>query len=80
MLIDWFKLYDGNGVLRVFEDFNDPDNFAKVQADYLCPVPSTNCVNLFVTYFNQQNGSAYTYEQIAALYLKMTGKVLNICD
>lgn len=78
--IDWVRVYDANGVLQVREEFNDPTNITKVPKNFLCPTPTSNCKQLFTNYFNQQNGSAFTYDQIASLYLGLTGKVLEICE
>ncbi|MBO9633469.1 MAG: hypothetical protein J7578_10165 [Chitinophagaceae bacterium] len=78
--IDWVRIYDANGILQVREEFNDPTNITKINKNFLCPTPTSNCKQIFTNYFNQQNGSALTYDQIAALYLGLTGKVLEICD
>lgn len=77
--IDWFRLYDGDNKLVYFEDFVDPHNRALYNSDIFCTTPVPSCDKKFVTYYNQQKGTSYTYEQIDSVYFNSCGKHLDVC-
>jgi RHS repeat-associated protein len=76
--VDWVKMYDANGKVRYFEDYLDPNKPALPDADYICPSAIPDCQSSFVDYFNQQQGTSYTLQQIEALYAA-AGVVLDVC-
>jgi len=76
--VDWFKTYDGNGKLVYFEDFNDPDNRAAYDSSFICATPVPSCGDRFVTYYNQEQGTTYTFSEIDSIYTA-AGLVLDVC-
>lgn len=77
--IDWVKMYDANGNIVVSEDYNNPATRSAINSSFLCPQPAANCQAPFVTYFNQQKGTSYTFGEIDALYQTTCGSSVNVC-
>ncbi|MBW7893090.1 MAG: hypothetical protein H3C48_19115, partial [Chitinophagaceae bacterium] len=77
--LDWIKMYDADGNVTVHEDYNDPSTRAVIHPSFLCPQPGGDCKDLFTNFFNQKQGTSYSYEEIESLYLTTCGERLDVC-
>ncbi|MGN6419487.1 MAG: RHS repeat-associated core domain-containing protein [Pseudobacter sp.] len=77
--LDYVKVYNSKGQIYFSEDFEDQQRRALVDPAFLCPKATADCKTPFLTYFNQQRGTSYTFDQIDSLHFAMTGTSLNIC-
>lgn len=77
--LDYFKIYNENGVLMLHETFDDPGERATVPVSLFANPPAQSCLQSFTTYFNQQYGTSYTTAQIDSLYYSYFGTHLPVC-
>jgi hypothetical protein len=80
--IDYYKLEKDNGEIIYFEDFTDPNKSMRIDKKYFVstkPSSITSCSDCFTNYFNQQQNTSYTFQQIADLYKQTCGKELDVC-
>jgi hypothetical protein len=76
--VDYVKMYNNTGRLVYNEEFTNPQDFAIPPYEWICNKP-TDCQGSFTTYFNQKNGTTYTYSQIVNLFKKICNQDLNVC-
>ncbi|HRP55601.1 RHS repeat-associated core domain-containing protein [Agriterribacter sp.] len=79
-VLDWTKIYNPTGKLVFFDDYLTNATRQTVAPSFVCPEPAISCEQSFTTYFNQQKGTHYTYEQIDSVYFKTCGKHVNVCN
>jgi len=77
--LDWVKVRDNSGNIKYFEDYNNPYKPAVADSSFICPSTS-GCLNGFVSYFNQQRGTNYSFSQIDSLYYNKCGIHPTPCD
>ncbi len=67
--IDHIKMYDTTGKLRYFEDFTGCGSMGK----QTLPRCNTSCPQGFVNYYNTQQNTNYTFNQIDSVYFATCG-------
>ena len=79
--IDWVKFYmpeGGADKLVYFEDFNNSLQLARPDVSNLCP--KGECPDVFTNFYNERNGTEYTFSDLSTLYFNSCGKTLNVCN
>lgn len=72
--IDWFKCYDGNDSLKLFEDFDDT-NWSQPTFGRSC---INDCQQRFTDYFNFHTNKSMTYSEIVKAY-EACGQTITPC-
>ncbi|MBO9633467.1 MAG: hypothetical protein J7578_10155, partial [Chitinophagaceae bacterium] len=76
---DYVKMFNAFDEEMLYEEFNDRFTRSIIKPSFICPTPPVNCQSGFVTFFNQQRGTNYTYAKIDSLYYAMNGVRLDMC-
>ena len=65
-LFDDVRIWDGQDNLKYYEGFSNVFNPALVDSSFICP--ASDCQSSFVSYFNQQRSTNYSFAQIDSVY------------